>query len=647
MNDAQALEIDAELFRLLIDQSLDVITLTTAEGIVLYESPSVQAVLGYTPDELLGQQVADYLHPEDRARMVGSIGRIFETDDVRATEFRFRHKQGDWRRLEGYGRSIEHAGRRLLVVNSRDVTERNEQLRQIERQRDLFAKTFASSCSLKSVSSVGDGHLVDVNDAWTKTFGIPREEAIGRSATDLGLWGTSSEQRARLLARLLNGEKVTSEIVHFRARDGEPRIVRLDGEIVDLDGERCLLFSGIDLTDELRAQEQLRQSQKLEALGQLTGGVAHDFNNLLGVIMGHAEMLADLHAADPGDRQHLEPLMQACERAASLTRQLLAFARRQPLAPKTIRVDEHLEGLRTMLEASLRDSVEFEIVGAPGLWNCHADPGQLDSALLNLVLNARDAMPDGGSIRIEARNRRVPAGEAGSDGDLAPGDYVALAVRDTGRGIEPDHLRHVFEPFFTTKEIGAGTGLGLSMVFGFAHQSGGAVTIDSEPGRGTTVELCLPRSSEAVEARSEHGAPVARAAGSESVLVLEDNDSLRRLLSRQLKRLGYEPLEARDEAAFRALLESGTGVDLLVSDINLPGPRSGPELARALREARAGTPVLFISGNPDWNPQQLGEQDRVLTKPFGMREFASAVRESLGDRVDPAPPLAQEPTWTA
>jgi signal transduction histidine kinase/CheY-like chemotaxis protein len=381
-----------------------------------------------------------------------------------------------------------------------------------------------------------------------------------------------------------------------------------------------------------RLNSRLQQSQRLEAVGQLTGGVAHDFNNLLTVVLGNAELLAEQATDRPQQRQLAETIAAAAQRGAVLTRQLLAFARRQTLDPRAIDVNQLLAALDPMLRRTLGEHIEIETIRGAGLWLALVDAGQLDNAILNLCLNARDAMPSGGRLTLETANAALDAAYAERYPDVAPGQYVMLAVSDTGHGIAPEHLKQVFEPFFTTKPKGKGTGLGLAMVYGFIKQSAGHVSIYSEAGHGTTVKLYLPRAP--VGASPAAPAPPAQVpveGGSERVLVVEDDELVREHACRELRALGYEVLAADGGKAALALIEQHADIALLFTDVVMPG-MSGRSLADAARAMRPGLRVLYTSGYTENAIVHHGRLDsgvKLLPKPYRRAELARAVRGAL------------------
>lgn len=392
-----------------------------------------------------------------------------------------------------------------------------------------------------------------------------------------------------------------------------------------------------EIRERLQAEEALRQAQKMEAVGQLTGGVAHDFNNLLTVILGGLDSIKretdkaspDIDIARVRRMQALA--FQSAERAATLTARLLAFARRQPLAPKPINLNKLIGGLSELLQRTLGETIALETVSAAGLWLAHADPAELESALMNLAINARDAMPTGGKLTIETANVALDENYVSTLVEpVPPGQYAMLAVSDTGEGMTKDTIDRVFEPFFTTKEAGKGTGLGLSQVYGFVRQSGGHIRIYSEPGEGTTVKLYLPRDLND-EAPAQERVVVAADGGSETILVVEDHKGLREYSAGILRELGYRVLEAPDGQAALDLLKARPEVDMLFTDVVLPG-LNGRQLADQASQLRPDLKVLFTTGytrNAIVHNGRLDDGVSLITKPFTFDGLASKVRKML------------------
>ena len=382
--------------------------------------------------------------------------------------------------------------------------------------------------------------------------------------------------------------------------------------------------------DELN--QKLIQSQKMEAMGQLTGGVAHDFNNLLTVILGNAEHLAERLAANEELHKIADDIATAAERGSDLTRSLLAFARKQPLMPKEIDIGRKILDMEQLLRRTLGEHIECEFKLDPGLWLASVDPGQLASALLNLVLNARDAMPSGGKLTVEVRNTSLGESDVDVNGAARPGDYVMVAVTDTGSGMSAEVAGRAFEPFFTTKEVGKGTGLGLSMVYGFAQQSGGAMQIRSGAGQGTAVRLFFPRVVAPQVNAAPPAGPRATAAGSETILVVEDNDMVREYVENELKALGYRVIVTRNAPAALDILRGPEKIQLLFSDVVMPGGMFGPELAREAARLRPDLKILLTSGyteHPAEALDGLGQEVRILNKPYRRHDLASMLRSAL------------------
>jgi signal transduction histidine kinase len=375
---------------------------------------------------------------------------------------------------------------------------------------------------------------------------------------------------------------------------------------------------------------KLSQSQKMEAMGQLTGGVAHDFNNLLTVILGNSEHLADRLAGNKELHRIAGDIATAAERGSDLTRSLLAFARKQPLRPREIDIAKKVVGMEQLLRRSLGEHIECSFAFGADLWLTSVDPGQLATALLNLVLNARDAMPDGGRLTVEVRNISIDESDLDVNGEPRPGDYVMVAVTDTGSGMTTEVAGRAFEPFFTTKEVGKGTGLGLSMVYGFAQQSGGLVQLQSVPGQGSVLRLFFPRIAATLNQDPTPAERIAAPDGSETILVVEDDDMVRAYVESELRTLGYRVIATSNGPAALDVLRQPGDIHLLFTDVVMPGGMFGPELARQATVLRPDLKVLFTSGysqNPVETPD--GVDARILTKPFKRQDLAAMLRSAL------------------
>jgi len=477
-----------------------------------------------------------------------------------------------------------------------------------------------------------DGVISAVNPAWMTTLGWSEDELVSRNFLDLvhpdDLIATQAAAGA-----LAEGTVISRFDNRYRHKDGSYRTLTWTAA----PGDGLIIAVARDITAEqdqaeaLRhAEEALRQAQKMEAVGQLTGGLAHDFNNLLTGMMGNLELLQ--HRVARGRLEDLDRFINAAQgagrRAAALTQRLLAFSRRQTLDPKPTDVNRLITGFEEMLARTVGATVDIEIVGAVGLWATEIDAGQLENAILNLCINGRDAMPGGGRLTIETANKWLDD-RAARDRDLLAGQYVSVSVTDSGTGMTPDVIKRVFEPFFTTKPLGQGTGLGLSMIYGFARQSGGHVRIYSEVGQGTTVCIYLPRyHGDVVDDAAETQRIAAEAAGGQTILVVDDEATIRHLIDEVLDEQGYTVIGAADGAAGLKVLQSGARIELLITDVGLPNGMNGRQVADHARALRPGLKVLFITGfaeNAAVGNGHLEPGMELLTKPFTLEALMSKV----------------------
>ena len=474
------------------------------------------------------------------------------------------------------------------------------------------------------------GRLIFANPAAARLFGAPDPAAlIGRSAFEFIHEDDRKRAQDRTARMRRDGMALPPAEMRIVGMDGRTRIAELQA-VPFRQGEQLLgIASGRDVTAQREAETRLLQVQKMEAVGQLTGGIAHDFNNLLTIIIGALDQ--DLSKLPADLAVWLDQAMRAAERGAALTHRLLAFSRRQALNAGPVDFNRLVAGMEDLLRRTLGEQVEVDLVLAADLWTGLADAAQVENALLNLAINARDAMPEGGTLTVETASAQFDADYAAANPGLAPGDYVMLAVSDTGTGMTPEVLARAFEPFFTTKEVGKGTGLGLAMIYGFARQSRGHVVIYSEVEQGTTVRLYLPRLEVAIAPPPEAAAPHA-AGGGETILVVEDDANVRKLAVRQLTDLGYQVLEAPNGKAALDIIDSGVAIDLLFTDVVMPGGMNGRQLAEAARERRPDLKALFTSGYTADTILRHGTLDtgtRLLSKPYRKRDLAAKIREAL------------------
>jgi PAS domain S-box-containing protein len=535
-----------------------------------------------------------------------------------------------WFEVRGYPHAAGYS------IFFRDVTEeRGAHLALVETQRRLAAahrinrRIFETTLDLILVVD-RRGSIVQVSPSTRALLGREPEEMVGCSARNFlhpdDLDRTREEMRLARRGRAM--------------RNFETRYVHKDGRAIPLawtgiwsEADEQHFFIGRDMRERNAAEERLRRSQRLEAVGQLTGGLAHDFNNLLTVVIGNLDLLQESLGADPTAADHAARALKAAMRGAALTKQLLAFARRQPLDAKVIDINERVTATMDLLRRTLGEEIEVKTALAPDLWSATADPSQLETALVNLAINARDAMPKGGRLAIETANKQIDEIYVAKSFDANPGDYVMLAVSDTGHGMPPEIVARVFEPFFTTKPAGKGTGLGLSMVYGFVRQSQGHVQIYSEVGHGTSVRIYLPRAATAVAPAAPEPVPEAmpRARAGERILAVEDNSEVRRVVVAQLAELGYSVVEAANGEAGLDMLKRGEAADLLFSDVVMPGGMTGFELARAARALRPNLKVLLTSGFPRTanGDEPAAEFGALLVKPYRRAELATKIRQAI------------------
>jgi PAS domain S-box-containing protein len=501
----------------------------------------------------------------------------------------------------------------------------------VERFKGIAANVPGIVCEVH-IDRDGSWDLPYISPMVQDIFGFSPEDVVG----DRDLWQRTvhGDDLASLRASFANAHASTTAwqwVGRAVVSSGEARWFR--GSSIPRpahDGGVLWTVLLLDITEQKEAQRHLEQAHKMEAIGKLTGGVAHDFNNLLAVISGNAELL---QAKTGKDNPLVQAILRSTSRGAELTRQLLAFSRRQSLRPRVLDLTGLVAETFELVRRTLGAIIEVIIEGQAGLWPALADRSQVENALLNLVINARDAMPDGGRLTIACHNASLDNDAAARHPEALPGDYVMLAITDSGAGMTPEVLAQAFEPFYTTKEVGEGSGLGLSMVYGFAKQSGGHVMIDSEVGQGTTIKLYLPRAHRAAaETVTQSDRKEPRGKG-ETILLVEDNIDMRSVTAEIITGLGYRVIDVPEAEAAMAVAGRGEKIDLVLSDVVLPGGVSGLELARDLQNGQPGLPVIFMSGYPRAVVNRrgmLGAEAVLLHKPFQKRNLAEALRDALG-----------------
>ncbi|HYH81706.1 MAG TPA: PAS domain S-box protein [Longimicrobium sp.] len=637
----EALRRSGEYFRALTDAVGEVVAVGDADGSLRFISPGATALTGYTPDEWASMNVLSTIHPDDMAVALPTFRQLTATPGTRVqVELRMVHKDGVARTVEVTARNLlDDPAVRGIVYNTRDVTVRREGEEALRDRERHFRSLIENAHDIITVLE-GDGDVRFVSPSVERILGYDRRALNGVYLFEL-VHPDDVPAVLEVFDRAIRGPG-EPHLLEFRIRhaDGSYRTLEAIGTSLLHDPAVAgIVVNSRDVTERRQAEEALRlsqqqllQAQKMDAVGRLAGGVAHDFNNLLTAIRGNAELLLfDIPAGDPR-REDVEEIRKAADRAAALTRQLLAFSRRQVLQPRVLDLNGVVQEMERMLRRLIGEDVELVTRLAHGLGQVRADPGQIEQVVLNLAVNARDAMPGGGRMIVETADEELDEELKRAHPYVVPGRYVMLRVTDTGQGMDPETRERAFEPFFTTKPAGRGTGLGLSTVYGIVKQSGGFIWIDSELGRGTRVRIYLPHIAAPAAAGPAAAASKLPPRGEGTVLLAEDEATVRRLAVRVLRRGGFTVLEAGDgEEALSVAQDYGGPLHLLVTDLVMPR-MGGRDLAARLRAARPGVPVVYVSGYAEEAVQRDGVLDpgaRFLPKPFTAEQLLDAVHAAL------------------
>lgn len=618
------------LFSAVVDSSNDAIVTKAPDGTITAWNKAAERLYGFSSAEVVGKHIRTIVPQQRRGEMYDFLERTARGEII---------EQYETTRLRKDGHEID-VMLRILPLRSasgeiigaakfaHDLTESKRAQRALSQEIEERRRIFETSQDLILVTDT-QGNFVQVSPSSMTILGYRPDEMIGHSATEFihvdDLDSTREEMRAARHGRLM--------------RNFETRYMHKDGHAVTLtwmgtwsEPVHRHFFIGRDQTEKLAAEAQFRHAQKMDAIGQLTGGVAHDFNNILTVITGTIGILAEAVADRPELTSVAKLIDDAAERGAQLTKHLLAFARKQPLQPREIDVNALIVEAAKLLHPTLGEHIEITPKLAGEAWPAIVDPNQLTTAILNLALNARDAMPRGGKLTLETRNVYLDEGYASMNSEVVVGNYVMIAVSDTGMGISPANLEKVFDPFFTTKEVGKGTGLGLSMVFGFIKQSGGHIKIYSEEGYGTSVKLYLPRSTGKHETLAEAEVAPRVQGGRETILVVEDDELVRKYVITQVQSLGYATLEAANATEALVLIDENRSIDLLFTDVIMQGPMNGRHLADEAIKRRPNLKTLFTSGYTENAILHHGRLDPgvlLLAKPYRKPELARMLRVAL------------------
>ncbi|QDM25262.1 PAS domain S-box protein [Tardiphaga sp. vice304] len=631
-------KLSEEMFRLAIDSSPNGLVLIDVNGVIMLVNAETERLFGHPRAELIGRSV-ETLVPVD-LRTAHAHSRTAYTANPSAKRMGARidlygqSSRGDRFPVEISLNPIPTRKGTLILAAIVDISER-KRAEKAQRESEKMAQGILNTALDGFLQFNSSLVVTDLNRQTEEIFGWTRQDAVGASILEIfANVETDSVSWVAFMAYLdCHEHETTGTRFEFPARSRAGHDITVELSLTKFLRDSGVLFNAFirDVTEQRAAEAQFRQVQKMEAIGQLTGGVAHDFNNILTVITGTIQILADGVADRPQLHSITQMIDSAASRGAELTKHLLAFSRKQPLRPRDVDINDLALETAKLLRAALGEQLRVNLEMFADTWSAIVDPSQLTTAILNLALNARDASPHGGTLTISTGNLHLDASDVPADSDIAPGDYVTIEVSDTGEGMDRATLGRAFEPFFTTKEVGKGTGLGLSMVYGFARQSKGHVSISSTPA-GTLVTLYLPRSLSAEPVADEVAGVTPVQRGDETILIVEDDSLVRDYVVAQIEGLGYQTISATDAKEAQAVLDSSETIDLLFTDIVLPGPRNGRQIAETAVQQRPGLKVLFTSGYTDdaFNSDALQDSGvLLLIKPYRVGELAKMIRHAL------------------
>jgi len=615
-------------FRAMIEKSSDFIALLDAEGKVVYGSPSITRVVGYAADEFVGHSALSSIHPDDAHRIRRQFRDLVKHPNTTSTaEFRWRTTTGDWKWVEGTATNLlAEPGVRAVVANYRDITDRKN----AEETRVLMASIVESSNDA-IISNTPDGIILTWNAAAERIYGYSATEAIGQRISIIAPAGRKEEMDS-MLKRVRIGEQIRRYQTECMRKDGQPIYVSLTASPIRDSEGRIIGTSAIshDVTAERQMEEQIHRSQKMDAVMRVASAVSNDFNNALTIVLGYCDLMGGSHYPAANLPRDLERIRRTAERAADLARQLLAFGGKRTAVPLVLDLNIQIMKIEAMLPKLLDENIKLvlRLTRQPAL--IKADPQLIDQLLVNLAVNALEAMPERGHLSIETAIIDIHETKVTRSGFIPPGSYVCLTVKDTGRGMTPEVVAHLYEPFFSTKGKEGHLGLGLAIAYGVVTQSGGHIDGHSEPGRGTTFDIYLPRSDS--DPRQDLASKRSRSTGSETILIAEDDPILREVAVEFLTSLGYFVLEAQDCAhAMELCRRHASMVDLLLTDIVMPD-MNGPTLAEHIRDISPKTKMLFMSGYPNVDIPSAsfrGANLNFLAKPFNATELGAKVRAIL------------------
>jgi PAS domain S-box-containing protein len=619
-----------QLFIAAVESSNDAIVTETLDGVITGWNPAAERLFGFTAEEAIGSRIDIIVPAPLRNEVRGILDRIRAGEKIDTHETVRVDRNSRWIDVSlGISPIRSQSGSIIGVAKVvRDITAQKIAQEALH-ESEQMARGIIENALDGFIQTDEAGNVLEWNPQAETMFGWSRREMVGKQLISLILPESLQSQRRKVREQLMLAAAGDRFEIDAIRKDG--RSIRIEVSLKALRRRSGYVFNAFvrDLTQKIAAEEQLRQAQKMDALGQLTGGIAHDFNNVLTVITGTIEILAE-EVSDKPDMAAIARLIgEAADRGTELTGHLLAFARKQPLQPRETDINHLIIDSAKLMRPALGEPIEIESMLADSLWTALVDPGQLSAALLNLAINARDAMPGGGKLTLETRNVNFDEHYAAANGDAQAGDYVMIAVSDTGSGI-PEPIRdRVFDPFFSTKGVGKGTGLGLSMVYGFVKQSGGHIKLYSEEGYGTTFKLYLPKADIPAEHSASQSSAPGMEGGSETILVVEDDPLVRAYVNTQLQSLGYKTLSAANGAEALAIADGGAAFDLLFTDVIMPGRLNGRQLAAEMMRRRSPLKVLFTSGYTENAIVHHGRLDSgvlLLAKPYRKADLARMLR---------------------
>ena len=634
----------AARFKALVENSTDVVLILDEEGLFRYSSPTTRKILDYVSEQIVGRNIFDFIHEDDISKVMAGYQMALQEPGLSLPEieFRLRHNNGEWRTVAAtITNLLESSTISGVLVNCHDITERTQANEALRKSEEHFRLIFELAPTGMGITTV-EGRLLKLNQSYCDTLGYSSDELLGRNLAEI------THPDDIMVEQVFIQQVLHSEIPYYQV---EKRYIHKNGQTINVILQATLMRDDdnqplhfivqiIDITEHRKLEEQYRQSQKMEAIGQLAGGMAHDFNNLLTVITGYTQFLQFRYSDDEKLGTDLDEIQQASERASRLTRQLLAFSRRQMLKPEILDLNEIVVNIDKMLRRLIGENIEFQTMLAVDLNHANVDPGQIELVIVNLIVNARDAMPRGGQLSIKTANVFLNGDDLTSHSEIEAGHYVMLAVRDTGEGMDKETLMHIFEPFFTTKGVDKGTGLGLATVYGIIRQSKGHIVVESEPGQGTTFKMYFKayfsQNNEDKLSNASDELSKNFSSGNETILLVEDESIVRKMIQNILNESGYTILEASNgEEAVQIVERQAASINMLITDLVMP-KMSGRELGLYVEEKYPAMKILYISGYADnslINPESLTLGNSFLQKPFSPLALTKKVREMLDTKI--------------